>query len=118
MLSNFFNISNKCPEYLKAIFGFSVNTLIFKFSLTMFPVLIPIFGDQECPGMHLGCAIGQMAQKKFHGRTFWKTVRPSWRTVFLSDALFENGCARLFTCSLYFLKYCFPCTWSFSFLSI
>ena len=41
--------------------------------------------------MHLGCAIGQMAQKNYHGRTFWKTVRPSWRTFFPSGALFENN---------------------------
>ena len=58
--------------------------------------------------MHLGCAIGQMAQKNYHGRTFRKTVRPSWRNVFPSGAVFENGCARLFTCSLYFLKILFP----------
>ena len=50
-------------------------------------------------GMHLGCAIGQMAQKNYQGRTFRKTVRPTWRTVFPSGALFENWCARLFTCS-------------------
>ena len=66
-------------------------------------------------GMHLGCAIGQMAQKNNHGRTFRKTVRPSWRTVLPSGALCENGCARLFTCSLYFLIKLFPFTWSISF---
>ena len=40
-------------------------------------------------GMHLGCAIGQMAQRNCHGRTFWKTD-------FSSGALFDDWCARLF----------------------
>ena len=54
-------------------------------------------------GMHLGCAIGQMAQENYHGCTFRKTVRPSWRSVMPSGALLQYGCARLLTCSLYFI---------------
>ena len=43
---------------------------------------------KEKSGMHSGCAIWQIAQKKYHGRTFRKRVRPPWRTVFPSGALF------------------------------
>ena len=54
-------------------------------------------------GMHLGCAIGQMAHKNCHGRTFWKTVRPAGRIVFPSGAYFKM-CAPEFSNFLYIFK--------------
>ena len=31
----------------------------------------------------MGFAIGQMAQKNYHGRTFWKWVRPTFHMFFI-----------------------------------
>ena len=67
--------------------------------LALFSIYVPTtrndVNKMRRSGMHLGCAIGQMAQKNCHGRTFRRTVRPSWRTYFPSGALFENVFAQL-----------------------